>query len=537
MKTCNRTLPILAAAAAMILGIRPAPASDTDAVTARGIVYNDLNANDARDPSEPGIPGVRVSNGRDIVLTDGDGVYEMTLDQDDIIFVIKPRGYQTRIDHHNIPRFYRIHKPAGSPDESFLYKGVEPTGSLPDSVDFPLTRRDASDAFSAVFVGDPQPYSIREADWYARTTIADLVGTDAAFGVSLGDLVGDRLELFGPINQAQSRAGVPWYNIYGNHDMNFHAPNDEHADETFERVYGPTNHAFQYGSVHFIVLDNVIWRGFEGLRDDGRPENNNYRGGLRDDQLRFVENFLATVPRDELVVLMFHIPIEGGGVHRVPEQRELFEILSSHPKTLSLSGHTHLQRHWFFGETHGYTPGTEHHHLNAATASGSWYRGATDVAGVPHAAMRCGAPKGYNIIDFDGAEYRIRYRAAAMDPDHQMRIWVPDEIDAGEDAEVIANIFAGSERSRVYCRINDGPWRPMDFDPRHDPHLRAIKELEQSAMPPNGRPIPDLRESHHIWSMPLPADLPTGYHTIEVKTTDMFGATHKDATMLRVAGD
>ena len=33
--------------------------------------------------------------------------------------------------------------------------------------------------------------------------------------------------------------GIPWYNVHGNHDMNFLATDDRYADETFERVYGP----------------------------------------------------------------------------------------------------------------------------------------------------------------------------------------------------------------------------------------------------------------------------------------------------------
>ena len=43
------------------------------------------------------------------------GRYELPIDDDDIIFVIKPRGYMTPVDALNLPRFYYIHKPAGSP--------------------------------------------------------------------------------------------------------------------------------------------------------------------------------------------------------------------------------------------------------------------------------------------------------------------------------------------------------------------------------------------------------------------------------------
>ncbi len=504
---------------------------------ASGVVYHDKNGNGVRDEGERGIAGVKVSNAADVVVTDERGRYEIEIDDDDdIVFVVKPRGYRTAIDELNIPRFYYIHKPGGSPDEGFVYEGVAPTGDLPGSIDFPLYPQDEPEQFKVLFIGDPQPYSVEEVEWYARDTLAELEGTDAAFAVSLGDLVGDRLELFAPLNEAQGTVGVPWYNVYGNHDMNFRSPDDEHADETFERVYGPPNYAFQYAGVHFVVLDDVIWQGYEGDRDDGRPKNGNYRGGLRDDQLGFVENYLSHVPAEELVVLMFHIPIEGEDVHRIPEQRRLFEILSGHTSTLSLSGHTHFQRHWFFGQSHGYTAGGEHHHLNGATASGSWYRGATDVRGIPHSTMRCGAPNGYNVVTFDGADYNAQFKASSEPADSQMRIWVPGGVSSAESggAEILVNVFGASERSRVWLRVNDGAWAPMQQSIRPDPFLEAIKARERGDSPPDGRPIPSLDDSHHLWIGSLPEALEPGFHRISVRTVDMFGNEYQDSTLLHV---
>ena len=113
---------------------------------ARGVVFEDLNRNGQRDPGEPGLPGVRVSNGSEIVSTDAEGRYEVAVDDDSIIFVIKPRNYMTPVSEHNLPRFYYIHKPAGSPAH-FRYAGVAPTGPLPDSVDFGLYRRTSPTSF------------------------------------------------------------------------------------------------------------------------------------------------------------------------------------------------------------------------------------------------------------------------------------------------------------------------------------------------------------------------------------------------------
>ena len=333
--------------------------------TATGIVYLDRNANGVRDPGDPGLQGVLVSNGVEVVATDSAGRYRVPVGEDSVVFVIKPRGHRTAMNELNIPRNFYIHRPDGSPDAEFLFKGTPPTGPLPASIDFPLYESPEPERFSFLALGDPQAYSKEEMDWLARDTFAEIIDNDAwgaSLGISLGDLVGDDLDLFDHLNRVQALAGIPWFNVYGNHDMNFMSPNDVDADETYTRVYGPPTQAFRYGPAHFIMLDNVVWQGFDGLERNGSPRKGNYRGGLRDDQLEFVANYLQHVPKDELVILLMHIPLDGEGVHKVPGRGRLFEILSQHPHTMSLSGHTHFNEHWFFDSEDGYTPGTEHHH-------------------------------------------------------------------------------------------------------------------------------------------------------------------------------
>jgi hypothetical protein len=127
---------------------------------AKGAVYHDRNGNQKRDPSEPGIPGVRVSNGRDVVQTDARGVYRLPVDDDTILFVIKPRGWRTPLNQDNLARFYYIHKPKGSPP--LKYAGIAPTGALPDSVDFALYPRQEPDRFKVVVFGDIQARTQQE---------------------------------------------------------------------------------------------------------------------------------------------------------------------------------------------------------------------------------------------------------------------------------------------------------------------------------------------------------------------------------------
>src|SRR5690606_20165764 len=155
-----------------------------------------------------------------------------------------------------------------------------------------------------------------------------------------------------------SQVGIPWYNLLGNHDLNFDAKEDGHADETYEAHFGPANYAFNYGKVHFIVLDDVLY-------PDPR-DGKGYWGGFREDQLEFVKNDLKFLPKDHLVVVAFHIPISepDGDPFRDGDRERLFELLKDHPHTLSLSAHTHLQRHDFMGGEYGWKQKEVHHHYN-----------------------------------------------------------------------------------------------------------------------------------------------------------------------------
>lgn len=518
-------LALLAACAAA-----PARAPEPGGRIARGVVFADLDGDGRRDPLEFGLRGVAVSNGREVVRSDWRGRWALPVSDDTIVFVVKPRGWSPPLDENGLSRFYYRHKPHGSPAQ-LHFPGVAPTGELPASIDFPLRRHAEPDDYRVVLLADPQPYTPEELDLLARDVVAELIGIDAAFGLSLGDLVGDDLSLFEPLNGLIGAIGIPWYNVQGNHDMNYDAASDAEADESFERVYGPATYAFQVGRAHFIVLDDVV---YSGRRPDGKPGS--YQGGLSDTQLDFVRNYLATVPPRDLVVLAMHIQLLGAGIHQVPQRRKLLEILADHPHALSLAGHAHLMRHRFLeGDGESSAPGA-HHHFVVGTASGSWWRGAPDEAGIPHTTMRDGAPNGYAILSISGNRYALRYKAARRPAEHQMLIHAPGSVAAADadETEILVNVFAGSDRSRVEMRLAGGAWIPLRRVERPDPAYRAIFEREAELRPPDGFQLPPPVDSPHLWAGRLPADPPPGLHVLEVRARDMFGQIDHARRPLRI---
>lgn len=498
--------------------------TNSDGPLAHGVVFNDCNRNGRRDAGERGLAHVRVSNGRDIVCTDHAGRYALPVDDDTILFVIKPRGWMTPLNAQNLPQFYYIHKPQGSPE--LKYGGVAPTGPLPESVDFALHPQHEPEQFDALLLGDSQPRSVAEVEYFTHDIIEPLQGTSAAFAISHGDIVFDDLTVFEPLNAAAARLGIPIYNVQGNHDEDYTATDDRFADDVFERYFGPSTYAFDWGPVHFIIVDDVLWHPKTAERDGY------YTPGLREDQMAFVKNDLAQLPREQLVVLSMHIPI----VEFTPEQKqELFAVLAQHPHTTSFSAHTHMHEHWFLGAADGWPGTTPHLHTALTTSCGSWWSGAPDEVGIPHTTMRDGAPNGWCVATFDQTHERVRYHAARRPADYQMNIYTPEEVPAAEAAatEVYVNVFAGSEKSVVEMRVAGGPWQRLERIEAVDPYYAALKAAEEGEQPPRGRKLPKAQKSGHLWHGLL-GNVAPGAVQIDVRTTDVYGQADSASRVMRV---
>ena len=529
----RRTLPLTILAAALLF-----PAASFAAETATGVVYHDTNANKQYDPgTDKPLEGIGVTNGRTVVETNSQGRYELPVTDDTILFVIKPSGWRTPINKNMIPKFYYIHKPEGSPD--LKYPGVEPTGPLPESVDFPLYKRQEPERFEVILFGDPQPRNQKEIDYIGHDVVEQLVGTDAAFGVTLGDIMFDNLNLFRSSNRMTARLGIPWRHVIGNHDIDFTSHNDRYSDETFESVYGPSYYSFNYGEAHFIALDDVDWINVE--TDDGERRRH-YRTALGEDQLNFIREDLKRVPKDKLVVLMMHIPlVDSTPWKNEKERQELFRLMEQRPFCVSVSGHTHHHEHRMIDEEDGWKGEEPHHHIINVTASGSWWRGIPDEYDIPHTMMKDGAPNGYSIMTIDENDYSLRFRAARRPADFQMHISAPEAVPSNKagDTDIFANVFNARKKAKVSMKLGrDGDWVEMERDVRTDPRyarmLRRERKLQEELQDQDWIVSPGPKPSPHLWRGSLPANPPAGTHLIHIKAENPDGRMWKDQRIIRI---
>jgi 3',5'-cyclic AMP phosphodiesterase CpdA len=483
-------------AAILLLALGPARAGATS-----GFVFNDLDRDGVRGPGEPGLPGVAVSNGRDVVVTGADGAYSIEDRPGAGIFVIKPRGWRPPLGPQNLPRFH-LGPAAGA------------------RADFPLVAADEPDSLKALILTDTQPVSAAEMGYLERGVV-DRIGrrTDVSFGVTLGDIVYDRPDFFGAVNEAISRIGVPWYSVPGNHDLALGTPDESAAVAAFEGTYGPSTYAFHAGPALFLALDDV--------RPAGGPR---FIGGLTDDQFAFVGNVLRGAPPGEWVVLMLHIPLfspdpSGTVGFREADRLRLFGLLKGRTRVLILSGHTHYQRHVMHGAEDGWTGGRPIEEYNVAAACGGFWGGPKDADGIPVATMWDGTPPGYATLQFRGDEALLDYFPVRMDAGRQLSVHVPRSVAPRQGyVSFYANVYNGHDGWRVEARVDDRTWGPMRRILGWDPtYAEAFLDQDSAARATGDVRLPDPVVCYHLWRGALPADLKAGAHRVQVRATDPQG--------------
>nr|MBI1230554.1 metallophosphoesterase [Cytophagales bacterium] len=495
----------------------------------QGYVYHDLNGNGNKDQGEPGLSDMLVSNGRTVVRTDQSGEYSLPISEGMGVFVIKPSNYTVPLNASLLPQYYQRHIPNGN--AATPVQKINSAGKEPAHINFALTAQKEEDAFDVLLFADPQARGMKEVNYVSHDVVEECIGTKAAFGITLGDIVADDPGLFDAVSASIAQIGIPWYYVFGNHDHNRDVTGDTERDGSFKRIFGPSTYAFEYGQAAFIIL-----------RDIHYSTDGSYNSSYTEDQLEFVREYLQHVPEEKLLVIMQHAPLI-----RTEGREALFRLIEGRLHTLSISGHTHTMNHIFIDESMGWKGTTPHHHFINATVSGSWWCGLKDETGIPHATMNDGAPNGYSILSIDGASYQLTFKAARRPADYQLSIHLADDIkiDSLSAAKVIVNVFSGSQRSIVDMKVNGKEeWIPLKWTPMPDPYnewMYGLSPFLEGEMADGrkvdealGYKMDDPRNSSHIWTASLPADLKVGTHHVLVRTIDMFGREWTGKRIFRV---
>ena len=191
------------------------------------------------------------------------------------------------------------------------------------------------------------------------------------------------------------------------------------------------------------MLDDIL---FHPRDAQGRA---GYHAELTEQQLEFIRNDLALVPKDRLIVYALH---SGGGA---TQQGRVPQAVSA-ASTSSGSAHTHT--HTPLGPEHGWQGKQPHHHLVHVTPAAT---GGAASQLIRHPARHDLGWRAQRllIVTFDGNRYRVEYRPARLPDDYVMQVWVPDVVPANQAA---TNVYVNVCRLvALHCR---DAWEPRRMD-------------------------------------------------------------------------
>ena len=517
---------------------------------AHGFVFADINENGMKDAMEPGIASIPVSNGCEVVLSNSDGSYSLSVAPTEVLFISKPADFQIPVDEFNVPQFFYRHYPEGVPAQiagtsvEWLWPVSEASGPLPDSVNFPLVPITAvKEDFLAHGFADTQAQYENGQDMIREELVNPLIGNpfEVEFGLTVGDVVFDNLALYDRHKTMMGLMDIPQWYLPGNHDMNFESPNARYANETYIKHFGPTYYSFNYGNVHFVALNNVEYAG------DGREfDRGVYRGYISDVQLQWLRNDLAHVSPDKLIVIASHIPLiaeASDGVSAVltgpgtENFSELLEILEPFEHLYGLAGHdTSNSFKVEVNHQHGWNGRPWIAHTLGEVRGSGWTRGPRDFRGVRDAMMEDGNPNGFYVLRFNDSSLIPEFIPfpSSADGTNRMRVVLDPpliQIETGSvqrgilqsNTKLVVNLFDGGIRDQVWASIDGAAQQQMIYTLRTDP---LVENLYQEFLnSDDAYPTPD--RSAHIWELPLPEELGVGLHHIVVNSTDEFGQTRR----------
>lgn len=299
--------------------------------------------------------GVSVSDGFNVTTTDAEGYYSIKTRKDTWhIYFSHPSDALIEKNADGCPDFYR----------RYVYgKHV---------YDFRLKRCAVENEFLIVALADPQchyqprqyKYTDRritqakaDVDRFLDETVPALNAHTAqlkplsCYGVTLGDLVYSEASRNSEPGMTVMRKNfaaidIPIFQTMGNHDYTFFHSSKPlktdsqssslylRAQRSFEDCFGPVNHSFNRGSVHFVSMRDINY--------DNETNASSYHGGFSEAQIKWLREDLKNVTTDKMVVLCVHIPLDYSSEGTFVEG--VMNLLKGYPNSIIFSGHKHFHR-------------------------------------------------------------------------------------------------------------------------------------------------------------------------------------------------
>lgn len=416
-----------------------------------------------------GVANVVISDGFNVVQTDKNGNYEIAINPlAKFIWLSTPAGYEFKTDSYLAKH----------------YVNVMSKGALNFEI---ITLKQNDNKHNFIIWADPQVKNKKDVEKMMQYSVPDTkkiiqsMGNVPVHGITVGDIVWDNHELFEEYNKAVVEMGIPFFQVLGNHDMDYRLGGDETSDATFSKHYGPTYFSFNRGKAHYVILDDVRYLGTE----------RNYDGFITQAQLDWLAKDLKFVAKDALLIICTHIPIHSA----VKNNADFYKVVADFTNVHVMSGHTHYNKNVIKNGVY------EHNH---GTVCGAWWTGPI---------CEDGTPSGYGVYEVNGTSLKWYYQPTGLSRKEQVHIFV-DELT--NQKRLIANVWNWDPEWKVEYFLDGKAMGKMEQQTGYDPLSVKLYKGDQL---PAGRTFPEPSKTDHLFI----AHFEPSINKVKVVVTDRFG--------------
>ena len=495
---------------------------------------------------------VPVSDGVHIVKTDSLGRYAMASHKwQNTVFVITPSGYEPECNKRILPQFWAL-----------LKKKRE----VAEQHDFHLRKREQSN-HRMIFMSNTFLHNSNDdLLQFKKNTIpaaskisSDVKDSTAVYTIHLGDIsncphwysrefdVGDAVSLM-----ASLRYPTMLYTVMGDQDNDGAVPGTGLTDYYGERQYvyscGPKYYSMNIGDVHYVVLDNTVFRNEpgKGKYPSEIVGKRNYDRFVTTDQLDWLRKDLALIADKSkpVVVCMHQNTFATNSKHRISKRLSKPEDVDS--ITNCFTG---------FNNVHFVTSGSSDrqvskpkelpHIVEHAVASTSGDRWHTGYNGHEQINQK-GVPAGFEIFDVEGSKIKWRHISDKCD-NKPFRVY--DMAKVGEyyrENLDIQNLVRNYQKTIInyaapefakFIYVNwwgDDPGAKLEvFEDNKPLRVRQIWQADpQFVVTSTAVTLKHSRNKPRFGRNNCPhlyrAQRTSPTSTIRVKTTDPFGVVHEE---------
>ena len=443
-----------------------------------------------------GVPraGVVVSDGITVELTDERGEYQMYTTRQHV-FVSVPEDCEIPV-LDGLPRFYKV---------------LDFSVDAKIQRDFNLLSAPKKTEWTLMAVADPQIGNDQDISDFSEYILSDFSEftqpiSENTYGISLGDIVWNKPELFSTYKTLMGRTPVPSFSVIGNHDHNESVKNDTESDADFRNVLGPTYYSVNIGDYHMVVLDDVLYSGETGRND--------YANTITQEQLDWLEKDLSHVSKDKGLIVALHIPTaRWNRPNNLTNTQALYDLIKDFDNIQIISGHAHNQ------STVEIAPNMTEYNFAAAMGA-YWYPLCSD-----------GTPRGYGVLKFNGNKLvDVKYKSAGFPDDYQMKLYAPKDAvlcqpsgNVGDPFDqILVNVFAWHPKWTVEIQEDGGSWKTLSNVQAQDPDVRKSLVYDEDDkkwyIPSNHNGAQIATTNHMFLYRPAP-----DWRSVTVRATDPFG--------------